>query len=311
MQIIIDTAVDTLADINLATYCLEVLKARHGQPREEKQMDLPLMPESRHEIFPLTKEQLGPNITHVVALNELSEADVASLVSPQLVVAGNTPLTGSIITDVSAPVSPQPVSNTVDARDNPFRGHSDSAPNPGVPDPVPAPPASDVAQLPAYLRNRLPEVPSLAVDEDTDTAGVKWDATLHSESRSKTADGTWRKRRTAKNVVVTNVGDTPVVLADVSTLPTELLGTLPAMIPPPPPVALVIPPPPPTAVVTTFRELMEQMTIHMASRKVTSKDINAICHEHGIESLQMCFDNTALIPSVHTAIHKIAMKAGV
>lgn len=293
MQIIIDTATDTLADINLAAYIVEILKARHGQPRDEKQLEFP--PDWLPEMGSDRTEQVHRDIADVLDIS----------VQPASV-------------EVVTPVSPRPAEcEDIYATPDSLAAHLHTGPSEGttttgVPDPVPSPPASDVAQLPAYLRNRLPEVPSLAVDEDTDTAGVKWDATLHSESRSKCADGTWRKRRTAKNVVVTNVGDTPVVLADVSTLPTELLGTLPAMIPPPPPVAAVPEvPSPPFVPVTTFRELMEQMTIHMASRKVTSKDINAICHEHGIESLQMCFDNTALIPSVHAAIHKIAMKAGV
>lgn len=167
---------------------------------------------------------------------------------------------------------------------------------------------------------RLPDAPSLAVDADTDTAGVKWDATLHSESRAKCADGTWRKRRTAKNVVVTppvtipaGVNAVPVVPMPEAPEPDYTVVDIPS-----PPTAVEVPAAPTVAVpeapfvpVTSFRSLMEVITQHMAKGNVTSKDINAICHEHGIDSIQQCFDNTALIPSVHTAIHKVAAKAGV
>lgn len=174
---------------------------------------------------------------------------------------------------------------------------------------------------PVTLPARLPDVPTKAVDEDTDVDGVKWDATIHSETRSKTADGRWRKRRTAKNVVVTSTSEAVNVGTVVTGLsssmssapdPAVVVAVSSSVIPPPP--ATVIPPPPaaaPFVPVTTFRELMEKMTLQMAARKITSKDINEICREHGIESMQDCFVNTALIPSVHTAIEKYAAKAGV
>lgn len=175
------------------------------------------------------------------------------------------------------------------------------------PEAVPAVAASSVNTLPAHLRNRLPDLPTLAVDEDTDAAGVKWDATIHSETRSKTADGTWRKRRTAKNVVIA-ITDTkgvehvcvPASVPDpyVPPLPAELLGTLPAMIPPPPPT--------PFTPVNTFKELMAVVTRHMAAGTISNQQFNAVCQEHGIDSLQDCFHNTALIPSVHTAIERAA-----
>lgn len=192
------------------------------------------------------------------------------------------------------------------------------------------------------LVRRLPDTPTLAIDADTDTAGVKWDATLHSESRAKTADGTWRKRRTAKNVVsgashhiepkVTITAQVGLTTEESYNVGPELYTTSQgeAVIVPSPPVTVIPPPPstvaaseqtvqvtipsPPAAVFTpasTFMELMTESAKYMAARQITSKDVANICHEHGIDSFQECFHNTALIPSVHTAMHNIAVKVGV
>ncbi len=43
---------------------------------------------------------------------------------------------------------------------------------------------------------------SLIPSDDLDSDGTPWDATIHSESRAKNVDGTWRKRRVNKNVEV-------------------------------------------------------------------------------------------------------------
>jgi len=40
------------------------------------------------------------------------------------------------------------------------------------------------------------------VDEELDSDGKPWDATIHSETRAKNQDGTWRNRRRTKNVEV-------------------------------------------------------------------------------------------------------------
>ena len=48
--------------------------------------------------------------------------------------------------------------------------------------------------------NRQDRVPAVHIDEpaeETDSAGHTWNAELHSSSRAKVADGTWKKRRGA------------------------------------------------------------------------------------------------------------------
>jgi hypothetical protein len=69
-------------------------------------------------------------------------------------------------------------------------------PSPPITQPVIPPPPPQVA---AEVSAR--SVQGIA-DEDFDSDGVMWDATVHSESRAKNVDGTWRKRRNTKNVEV-------------------------------------------------------------------------------------------------------------
>lgn len=184
-------------------------------------------------------------------------------------------------------------------------------PPPGEPASVPAAPTGSVIIDEAHhtLPVRLPDTPSLAIDADTDSAGQKWDAAIHSETRSKVADGTWRKRRTAKGVV-----STPALLdASIESVPVVPMPPAPepdfvAPAVPPPPAAIV--PPPPFVTANTFQHLMTVVTQLMAAQRINSKVIGDVCREHGIASLQDCFTNTALIPSVHVAIERAA-QAGV
>ena len=71
-------------------------------------------------------------------------------------------------------------------------------PVPPVPAAPPAPPT------PAAPTNRA----------DVDSAGLPWDARIHSESRNKVADGTWRKRRnTAPELVAQVEGELRALMA--------------------------------------------------------------------------------------------------
>lgn len=293
MQLIIDTNKDSFTDIGLAIELLKLIASRAPQVSGPEQTELDL-----NDLLPESK-QLEVASTILNAMSKLNEA-----------ASDATPPTKSF-EEFSESTRGLPVDGTDRSDDTP-------------------------------LPSRLPDVPSQAVDEDTDTAGVKWDATLHSESRNKNADGTWRRRRNAKNVVSSDKGTygaiaqpqpeiteadvaattgVPEVPPDRTALRDDAIARLKpytpapeAVVVPPPPTTAVVPPPPAAAFtpVTSFRELMEQMTVHMAARNITSKEVNEICREHGIESMQDCFNNTALIPSVHTAIVRVAAaKAGV
>ena len=57
--------------------------------------------------------------------------------------------------------------------------------------------ATPITLIEAVEDNRQDRVPAILVDEELDSAGQPWNAELHSSSRAKVADGTWKKRRGA------------------------------------------------------------------------------------------------------------------
>ena len=69
--------------------------------------------------------------------------------------------------------------------------------------PVVPPPSSPVIPPPPpQVAAEVSSGSNEGVSDDLDSDGVMWDATVHSESRAKNVDGTWRKRRNTKNVEV-------------------------------------------------------------------------------------------------------------
>lgn len=73
-----------------------------------------------------------------------------------------------------------------------------------------------------------------------DSAGLPWDARIHSEKKTTIANGTWKKKR----------GVEPTLIATVEAELRALMGVstpAAAAAPPPPPAAAAAPPPPPAA----------------------------------------------------------------
>lgn len=60
--------------------------------------------------------------------------------------------------------------------------------------------ATPISIIEAVEDNHQDRVPAVHEDEDLDSAGQPWNAELHSSSRAKIADGTWKKRRNVGKV---------------------------------------------------------------------------------------------------------------
>lgn len=127
-------------------------------------------------------------------------------------------------------------------------------PAPSTADAAPATNAQEVFEGFAATSASAPPVPSAPVNDapsapaapmspagDVDSAGLPWDGRIHSESRNKVADGTWRKRRNTAPEVVTQVeaelrGSAPLaqpVPAAPTLAPSAPMA--PASVPPAPP----------------------------------------------------------------------------
>jgi hypothetical protein len=135
----------------------------------------------------------------------------------------------------------------------------------------------------AYTVSVAPEplvlnVPPPPPADDIDSAGVVWDAAVHSANRTKNADGTWRKRRGVETAV-----------------------------PPPPPAAdsAAVPPAPVTAAPNwpaTVQELMPLVTRAMVAGTLTPAAIGEACRSVGITALPDLATRPELIPAMCAAL---------
>jgi hypothetical protein len=106
--------------------------------------------------------------------------------------------------------------------------------------PVPAPPVTQAVLLPPALTDTH--------DGERDSENLPWDARIHSETKKKNADGTWRFRRgldeTVKHTVYGELVATYGKAAQLSAMPAPATG---AAVPPQPPVPPAPVPAEPTA----------------------------------------------------------------
>ena len=116
------------------------------------------------------------------------------------------------------------------------------------------------------------------IAREVDSAGVVYDPTIHSSSRAKNKDGTWRNRRG---------GAAPAAPA----------------VPPPPPAVDVVPvkawaPPPPPADAPlegtgpAFRDIVKRIT----QRNLPKETVQTLLSAVGVESLTALIDRPALFP---------------
>jgi len=170
---------------------------------------------------------------------------------------------------------------------------------------------------------------------DVDTHGLPWDGRIHSSSKAKVADGSWRQKRNLDPDLLSKV-----VLELKRTM--QLPGAVaPTVVPPPPFVqpavvlapaptnitpSVPVPPIPPTVgavttaspnnaattaspnnAVTTaspnsFLTLMKGITAGYANKTITQEMINAAVTRAGVPSLPMLAQRHDLIPGVATEL---------
>lgn len=142
---------------------------------------------------------------------------------------------------------------------------------------------------------------------------MPWDGRIHSSSKAKVADGTWRQKRNLD----------PALLSSVTAELKQTMGLGVAVAPPPPPFAASvappappasstppappIPTPPPSAGVAPtaspssgnpFLALMKHVTAGFAAKSITQEMINAAVQGVGLPSLPMLVNQPDKIPAV-------------
>lgn len=176
---------------------------------------------------------------------------------------------------------------------------------------------------------------------EVDASGIPWDARIHASTKTKTADGCWKKKRGVpdeeRDRVEAELKATmaaPAAAAPEASSPTPPPAPEPsspapeasapsapaAPAPAPTPEApapaapeAASPTPPPAAPAQgsiTFPELMQKVTGATSAGKLNNETINYVLQEHGIASLPLLAARPDLLPSVAAKLDEYIAAAG-
>lgn len=133
---------------------------------------------------------------------------------------------------------------------------------------------------------------------ELDAAGLPWDARIHSESRARIADNTWRRKRGVDQVVVDLVtSELRAAYPAPTGQPAPAPNPFPVQPPertdvPPPPAAPVTAPPPPAA------RGVPDLAAAVARGTLSLADLNAACLLHGCANVLELNKNPAALTAV-------------
>lgn len=195
----------------------------------------------------------------------------------------------------AAPLPP-PVLSTAGAAALPT---APEAPNAGLPTPpaaasLPAPPPA--AAAPAPSAPAAPPSPAVAGTVERDKAGLPWDHRIHAKTKTKNADGTWRKLRGVDDAVVVAVEEE---LRRVAALTAPPAAAPAAALPPAPLTGTALPPAPPALDLSTFPAIAQALAPHLASGKMTNLTVTTTLGEFGMANL---FQLATASPEVQRAV---------
>ena len=157
---------------------------------------------------------------------------------------------------------------------------------------------------------------------DVDAAGMPWDGRIHSSSKAKVADGTWRQKRNLDPALLSSVtAELKQTMGLGVAPPPASAGVAPppfatSAVPPAPPASSIPPAPPiptplpsagvaPTASPSSgnpFLALMKHVTAGFAAKSITQEMINAAVKGVGLPSLPMLVNQPDKIPAVAAAL---------
>lgn len=171
------------------------------------------------------------------------------------------------------------------APEAPASTSTSAVPVPPIPVPSPASMAPPVAAPPTP--------PAPAVGTPVDIQGMPWDGRIHSSSKEKIADGSWRKRRNTP----------PETVAQVEA---ELRATMAA---PVPPAAASVPPAPPAPAapgapvvamdeIAAFQSLMQRVVSAQTSGKLLPEQVSGVLAKFQIPVFTGLLARPDLVPGV-------------
>lgn len=192
---------------------------------------------------------------------------------------------------------------------------------------IPAPPPANTA---ATVAPPAPPTQTHAPGVELDSAGLPWDARIHSESKSKIADGTWRQKR---GVDKTLLADVEAELKRVMAIP----AAHDSFAPPPPPAAPVSEAGPAVTLgemsiadasrrvsagpltnavvgdispLQKFTGLIGRASAAIQAGKITAAEVIGICNKFELPGLPMLGNRLDLVDSVAMEIDGLIVTRG-
>lgn len=256
-----------------------------------------------------------PHIAYIDRPDVGAEAAPVPLPTPPMpqaaiVFAGN-PLPTSTTPGIPVPPIPGAAPSTA-AVAAPVIAATPSTPSasaPSLPAALPAS-AAGVPTVPA-----VPPSPAVGGTVEVDAHGFPWDHRIHSKTKTKNKDGTWRqKRETDPGLIQTVEAELRAVMGIAAPPPATAAPTtptLPAVPPSPLPTLPAVPLPPAAAApvappARTFAGLMEWLEPHMTANRITQDHIKAAQLTHGVPgSLGALIHRPDVVPAVWAELEKL------
>lgn len=131
---------------------------------------------------------------------------------------------------------------------------------------------------------------------ELDSAGLPWDARIHSRAKTKIANGTWKF---ARGIATGLIDSVTAELKSVMAIPAPSVPMPPKNVPVPPELDPMIPPS------ETFQTLIGKITAGMAAKKITQVQVLAVLNAVGIPTMPLIPTRPDLIPSIGAQIDAI------
>ena len=139
---------------------------------------------------------------------------------------------------------------------------------------------------------------------EVDKNGMRWDARIHSSSKAKIADGTWKYRRGVTDEEIKRVEG-------------ELMGnptlTITPMQPAQPQIMTINPVDvisDPVVLRQQFAQLMLKVAKSKGEGKLTAEEVTAVLQPYGVASLPLLANKLEVVPQVTAAIDAILASKG-
>lgn len=139
---------------------------------------------------------------------------------------------------------------------------------------------------------------------EVDKKGIRWDARIHSPSKAKIADGTWKYRRGVTDEEIKRVE------GELTGNPTIAQLVSPTLTIAPQPPAQVQEVTDPATMRQQFAQLMLKVAKSKGEGKLTAEEVTAALQPHGVASLPLLANKLEAVPQVTAAIDAILASKG-